>query len=201
MATDLPVELVSQQDWLEPIAERVQPAIAAALDDPIGTKVANILHGTWLGHPLHVVLTDVPLGCWTAAAVCDTLEIAGRSSFRRSADRVIKLGLVGAAGAAVTGLADWSRIGGGEARRIGSPMDYSTSRLRPATLRRCACGAIISGGPGGNLLLLDYYFSRRGLSGRTPRIQKKARCRPYGDYPPPQDFIPVLAETNCLKMN
>ena len=42
MATDLPVELVRHQDWLEPIADRVQPAIAAALDDPIGTKVANI---------------------------------------------------------------------------------------------------------------------------------------------------------------
>ena len=76
MATNLPVEVIKKQDWLEPIADRLQPTIAAALgpDGVIGTKAADVLHGTWLGHPLHVVLTDVPLGSWTAAAVLDVLE-------------------------------------------------------------------------------------------------------------------------------
>lgn len=196
MATDLPVELVRQQDWLEPIADRVQPAIAAALDDPIGTKVANILHGTWLGHPLHVVLTDVPLGCWTAAAVCDMLEIAGRSSFSRSADRVIKLGLVGAAGAAVTGLADWSRIGGGEARRIG---------LAHGLLNTTATACYIA-----SLCLRRSHFRRSGrqfafagllisavagyLGGHLV-YKKRLGVDHSGDYPPPQDFVPVLTET------
>lgn len=196
MATDLPVELVRQQDWLEPIADRVQPAIAAALDDPIGTKVANILHGTWLGHPLHVVLTDVPLGCWTAAAVCDMLEVAGRSSFGRSADRVIKLGLLGAAGAAVTGLADWSRIGGGEARRIG---------LAHGLLNTTATACYIT-----SLCLRRSHFRRPGrqfafagllisavaayLGGHLV-FKKKLGVDHSADYPPPQDFVPVLAET------
>ena len=64
MPTSLPVELIAQQQWLEPIADRLQPQIAAALDDngSIGPTLANILHGTWLGHPLHAVLTDVPVG-------------------------------------------------------------------------------------------------------------------------------------------
>ena len=119
MATNLPVEVVRRQDWLEPIADRVQPAIAAVLDGPIGPKVASIVHGTWLGHPLHVVLTDVPLGCWTAAAVFDLLEATGSRRLSRGADGAVMLGLVGAAGTAVTGLADWSKIGGGETRRIG----------------------------------------------------------------------------------
>jgi len=174
----------------------VQPAIAAALDDPIGSKVANILHGTWLGHPLHVVLTDVPLGCWTAAAVCDMLEVAGRSSFGRSADRVIKLGLLGAAGSAVTGLADWSRIGGGEARRIGlahgllnttATVCYITSLcLRRSHFRR----------PGRQFAFAGLVISAvAAYLGGHLVYKKKLGVDHSVDYPPPQDFVPVLAET------
>ena len=45
METNLPVEIVRQQNWLEPIAERLQPAIAATLDNSIGAEGAKILHG------------------------------------------------------------------------------------------------------------------------------------------------------------
>jgi nitrite reductase/ring-hydroxylating ferredoxin subunit/uncharacterized membrane protein len=196
MATDLSVDLVRQQDWLEPIADRMQPAIAAVLNDPIGTKVANILHGTWLGHPLHVVLTDVPLGCWTAAAVYDVLEVAGRSDFGRSADRVIKLGLLGAAGAAVTGLADWSRIGGGEARRIGlahgllnttATACYITSLcLRRSHFRRSGRQLAFAG------LLISAVAAY--LGGHLV-FKKKLGVDHSADYPPPQEFVPVLTET------
>ena len=118
METSLPVEVVRQQNWLEPIAERVQPAVAAALDNSIGATGAKILHGTWLGHPLHVVLTDVPLGSWTAAAVFDLLDSTnGNRNARRAADSAITVGLFAAALTAITGLADWSKIGGGESRR------------------------------------------------------------------------------------
>lgn len=34
-------------------------------------KAVDILHGTWLGHPLHPVLTDIPIGAWTIAMMCD----------------------------------------------------------------------------------------------------------------------------------
>jgi len=39
--------------------------------------VKDVMHGVWLGHALHPVLTDVVIGCWAAAAVFDTLEAAG----------------------------------------------------------------------------------------------------------------------------
>ena len=103
MSTSLPVELIEKQRWLEPIADQLQPTIAAALDDEgsIGPKYANILHGTWLGHPLHAVLTDVPIGSWTAAAVFDLLEQAsGSTAMGRKADAAITIGLVGATAAA-----------------------------------------------------------------------------------------------------
>src|SRR5687768_2446806 len=122
MSKSLPVELIEKQEWLEPIADRLQEKIAAALDDDgsLGPAVGNILHGTWLGHPLHAVLTDVPIGSWTAAAVFDALEkTTGSRIIGRRADAAITVGLIAAAAAAVTGLADWSRVGRGRPRRIG----------------------------------------------------------------------------------
>src|SRR5690606_23817789 len=42
---------------------------------PAGRQAKDALHGVWLGHPLHPVLTDIPLGAWTAALA---LDAAGR---------------------------------------------------------------------------------------------------------------------------
>jgi nitrite reductase/ring-hydroxylating ferredoxin subunit/uncharacterized membrane protein len=122
MASSIAVELINKQSWLDPVADQLQPRVATALgrDGSIGPQVANVLHGTWLGHPLHVVLTDVPIGSWTAAAVLDLIEAnTGNRALGRGADAAIKVGLVGAAASALTGLADWSKIGGGAPRRIG----------------------------------------------------------------------------------
>jgi nitrite reductase/ring-hydroxylating ferredoxin subunit len=115
MAQSLPLDLLKQQSWLDPVAERVQPAIARALgrDGMVGTTIANALHGTWL-------VTDVPIGSWTAAAVLDLVEAnTGSRAVGRGADAAIKIGLFGAAAAAITGIADWSKMGGGAGRRIG----------------------------------------------------------------------------------
>ena len=47
------------------ISQALHGAILAG-GEPIRTLV-DILHGTWLGHPLHPVLTDVTIGAWTQA--------------------------------------------------------------------------------------------------------------------------------------
>lgn len=71
-------------------------------------RVRNFLHGTWLGHPLHPMITDVPLGAWTASTALDLYEMStGDETFAPGADVVLKIGLVGAAGAAVAGFSDW----------------------------------------------------------------------------------------------
>ena len=198
MATNIPVAVIEKQDWLEPIADRLQPTVAAALgvDGPIGPKLANLLHGTWLGHPLHVVLTDVPLGSWTAAAVLDILEEqTGRRAAGRGADTAIAVGLVGASAAALTGLADWSKIGGGQPRRIGlahgllnatATACYVTSlclrraHSRHAGRRLAWLGLIVSSVAaylGGHLV----YKEKIGVNHAT-------------DTSPPEDFVPVLAD-------
>ena len=120
MATDAPVELVERQNWLEPVESGVQKAVGAVLDSTPGggRDLRNFLHGTWLGHPLHVMLTDVPLGAWTATAVLDLMEASGRQDCRTGADVTLAVGLTGAACAAVAGATDWQAIDG-PARRVG----------------------------------------------------------------------------------
>src|SRR5712671_6054288 len=73
-----------------PIDERVQKQIDKFLyggGRESAQKIRNFLNGTWLGEPLHVVLTDVPIGAWTVALACDALALAsGRRAFALAAD-------------------------------------------------------------------------------------------------------------------
>jgi nitrite reductase/ring-hydroxylating ferredoxin subunit/uncharacterized membrane protein len=112
---------IETQEWLEPAEEKVQQAVARAWEvaGPSAQPVKNFLHGTWLGHPLHPVLTDIPLGSWTAAVAFDLLDtLRGSDDCARAAQGAIGVGLLGAAGAAVTGLTDWQATDGA-ARRVG----------------------------------------------------------------------------------
>ena len=106
----------------QPIDEKLQKLIDKALYNggrPGAQKIRNFLNGTWLGEPLHVVLTDVPIGAWTVALACDALEMAsGRREFALAADTSIAVGLAGALGAAATGVTDWSDVDP-PARRMG----------------------------------------------------------------------------------
>jgi nitrite reductase/ring-hydroxylating ferredoxin subunit/uncharacterized membrane protein len=71
----------------------------------------NVLHGTWLGHPFHPVLTDISIGAWSLAAVLDVVG-AGSSSedVGRTADTLTAMGTVSALPTVLTGLADFSTI-------------------------------------------------------------------------------------------
>ena len=73
------------------------------------------LSGTWLGHPLHPLLTDVPIGCWTGAVV---LDLVGGDGAAAAVDPLVGVGVLAALPAAVSGLNDWADTQGGE-RRIG----------------------------------------------------------------------------------
>src|SRR5215813_7466750 len=121
MVSEALMKAVDQQEALDRLSDQVQPLVRDAFNSagPVGRGVKNVLHGTWLGHPLHPALTDVPVGAWTAAFALDAMEsISGRKELGAGADVAIAVGLVGAAGAAVTGLTDWSETYG-RARKVG----------------------------------------------------------------------------------
>jgi nitrite reductase/ring-hydroxylating ferredoxin subunit/uncharacterized membrane protein len=65
-------------------------------------KIRDGLHGVWLGHPLHPVLVQAPVGAWLSASIVDLFGDA------RSARRLTAAGLAAAVPAAMAGAADWS---------------------------------------------------------------------------------------------
>jgi nitrite reductase/ring-hydroxylating ferredoxin subunit len=65
-------------------------------------KVRDGLHGVWLGHPLHPMLVQAPVGAWLSASVLDVF------GDHRSARRLVAAGLAAAVPAAMAGAADWS---------------------------------------------------------------------------------------------
>src|SRR5436305_14813044 len=123
MANELPVELVERQEWLEPVESGLQRAVGGAFDSAgtAGQKVRNFLNGTWLGHPLHPVLTDIPVGAWVITAIFDIIWLISPVSWAwaaRGAEVTVIIGILGALGAAATGFADWSDTYGSE-RSVG----------------------------------------------------------------------------------
>jgi nitrite reductase/ring-hydroxylating ferredoxin subunit/uncharacterized membrane protein len=102
----------------------------SALDGPaaaIAKQIRNILKpgpmkdalsGTWLGHALHPLLTDVPVGTWTSATL---LDLFGGKASRPASQRLIGVGLLAAAPTAWTGWSDWadSEPADDQVRRIG----------------------------------------------------------------------------------
>jgi nitrite reductase/ring-hydroxylating ferredoxin subunit/uncharacterized membrane protein len=74
-------------------------------------RVADMLHGTWLGHPLHPVLTDITIGAWTFGALFDALGLAsGDRHTQRVADDLTMIGTVSAIPTALAGLTDYSTL-------------------------------------------------------------------------------------------
>lgn len=121
MATETVMNRITEQKLTEPLEEGLQKAVEQAFRSagPAGQSIENALHGTWLGHPLHPVLTDIPIGAWTVTLVLDLLDASQQDrKYAPGADAALAIGLVGAVGAAITGLADWHKTDG-KARKVG----------------------------------------------------------------------------------
>jgi len=50
----------AQERWAKPLGDRVHGLVAAIFGRILPLR--DLLNGTWLGHPLHAMLTDVPMG-------------------------------------------------------------------------------------------------------------------------------------------
>jgi nitrite reductase/ring-hydroxylating ferredoxin subunit len=101
--------------WLDGVASVMEGVYAPVLGADAPRQPRDFLYGTWLGHPLHAAVVAVPLGSWSAMVLFDLLNE------ERTADQLLGVGLVGAAGAAVTGAAQWQDTTNDEdPRRLGS---------------------------------------------------------------------------------
>jgi nitrite reductase/ring-hydroxylating ferredoxin subunit/uncharacterized membrane protein len=97
----------AQAGWARPFGDWLHGLVAAIFGRMV--TVRSFLNGTWLGHPLHAVMTDVPIGALTVVIVLDVL---GQST---GADIALVLGILAMLASAVIGFADYS-VTDGQAR-------------------------------------------------------------------------------------
>ncbi|HET6394659.1 MAG TPA: Rieske (2Fe-2S) protein [Blastococcus sp.] len=105
------LDRVADVQAFDKVLEPARRAVNAALRPQ---AVKDLLHGTWLGHPLHPVLVHVPVGTWLSAGLLDAVP-----PLRPAATVLIGTGVVAAVPASLTGAADWSEQDIG-VRRLGA---------------------------------------------------------------------------------
>jgi nitrite reductase/ring-hydroxylating ferredoxin subunit/uncharacterized membrane protein len=122
-------------------------AVGKAVRDlvPAG-PVKDALSGTWLGHAVHPMLTDVVIGSFTAASVLDLLA---PDADGRAGERLIALGLAAYLPTAAAGVNDWADT---------EPVDDT---IRRAGLVHAGANAV-----GATLYTASLRARRRGNRGR-----------------------------------
>src|SRR5947209_5003307 len=122
MSQDPVLALVERQEWLAPVQEKGSELVQNAFKSggEAGQQVKDFLNGVWLGHPLHAAITDVPIGVWTLAELLDVVSasMGDDPGLDAASDIALGTGSVAAVGAAITGITDWSDVGGAQ-RRMG----------------------------------------------------------------------------------
>jgi nitrite reductase/ring-hydroxylating ferredoxin subunit/uncharacterized membrane protein len=106
---------LGEREALDPPARRLLGVAHRAIRPG---RVRDALSGTFLGHPLHPPLTDLPIGSWTSAMV---LDAAGGPGSERAARRLIGTGILAALPTAASGYVEWADSAEGRAstRRVG----------------------------------------------------------------------------------
>ena len=107
------VERLSADERIDQVADPVADAVRDTLDRQ---PTKDILSGVWLGHPLHPLLTDLPIGFWTSAF---TLDLLGGRKGRRAATQLVAWGVLSAVPTALQRRRGLGRHRPVRARRIG----------------------------------------------------------------------------------
>lgn len=105
-------DAVESAAFLDGPADALMGAVSKAI--PAG-PLKDALSGTWLGHALHPVLTDLPIGFWTSAWM---LDLIGGKRSANAARMLVGLGIASAVPTAVTGASDWADTAAPE-KRVG----------------------------------------------------------------------------------
>jgi uncharacterized membrane protein len=106
----------------------------------------DVLSGAWLGHALHPIVTDIPIGAWTSSILLDWT--GGRQS-RSAADRLVLTGVLAAGATVATGWSDWADA------------EQANAAVRRSGLVHAAANATATG-----LMIGSYAARRRGARGR-----------------------------------
>lgn len=106
------VRRIERARGLDPIAKEASGSVSAATRP---APIKNLLSGSWLGHQLHPILTDLPIGAWGAATA---LDLTAGEEGAAAARRLVGMGLLTSAPTALAGASDWAETTGKD-RRVG----------------------------------------------------------------------------------
>jgi uncharacterized membrane protein len=106
----------------------------------------NVLSGAWLGHALHPLLTDIPIGAWTSSVV---LDWTGGKDSQFASDRLILTGVLAAGATVATGWSDWTDA------------EQANAAVRRAGLVHAAANATATA-----LMVSSYLARKRGARGQ-----------------------------------
>jgi uncharacterized membrane protein len=67
---------------------------------------SHLLSGAWMGHALHPLMTDFPLGAWMSATL---LDLFGGRRARAAAQGLVAFGVAAAVPTVASGLLEWRR--------------------------------------------------------------------------------------------
>src|SRR3954451_6301553 len=87
---------------LDGLGEKLGKAVRGALGPG---NLKDAISGTWLGHAVHPMLTDVVIGSFTSATLLDLL---GGDDDGTAAERLIAVGIAAYGPTALTGVNDWA---------------------------------------------------------------------------------------------
>ncbi|HEX5465985.1 MAG TPA: Rieske (2Fe-2S) protein [Candidatus Limnocylindrales bacterium] len=96
--------LDAQSGWAEPLGRWLH-GLGQAIFHPL-RPLRDLFNGTWVGHPLHALLTDAPIGGLTLALIFEVLDQ------HVAADVSLVFGVLAMLAAAVAGFADLSETDG-----------------------------------------------------------------------------------------
>jgi nitrite reductase/ring-hydroxylating ferredoxin subunit/uncharacterized membrane protein len=187
--------IVDAMPFLDKASDAVQPKVRELVDAG-GETARYVLDGVWFEVPLHPVLTDVPIGSWTAAIVFDGLDlVSGKKAMRNAADASLVVGVAGGFVAAAVGFSDWRYLSGGS-RRMGMSHALLNSAgllLNTASLLLRATGRRNAGRLA---FLAGYSLNGMGahLGGELSYKYGLRVNRNTFEATGPHDYVPVLDE-------
>ena len=102
---------IIESNSIKKIAGSLDRFMQRCFGTPTMRRLKIFLNGTWVGHPLHPMLTDIPIGAWTLAIVLDLIALLFNLPQLGAASSIaIGVGVAGALGAAAAGLMDWMDV-------------------------------------------------------------------------------------------
>ena len=118
--------VLGRQEWLDRPSYRIEHLLSLLFYAFGGARerITNVLHGVWLGHPVHPPLASLTSGAIGTTVALDAISVLPGLSrtevvdASRFASRALGVGILANVAAAVTGATDWQHTHERE-RRIG----------------------------------------------------------------------------------